>query len=103
MLEVVDSDFAKNLAEMRVAESTAAEDFKKDEQEMKLEKTRKEQDVKYKEEAHQQLDAEVAEVQGDANSAQSVLEDEKKYAETVRAKCIVTPESFEEKRAKRQQ
>ncbi|CAE7225501.1 unnamed protein product [Symbiodinium necroappetens] len=48
MLEVVESDFAKNLAEMRVAEATAQEDFKKDMQDLELEKARKEQDVKYK-------------------------------------------------------
>lgn len=103
MLEVVDSDFAKNLAAMRVAESTSSEDFKKDEQEMKLEKTRKDQDVKYKKEAHQQLETDLAGLQSDAESSQSVLEDEKQYAETVKAKCVVTPESFEEKKARRQQ
>eukprot|EP00930_Biecheleria_cincta_P025429 TRINITY_DN1810_c0_g1_i3.p1 TRINITY_DN1810_c0_g1~~TRINITY_DN1810_c0_g1_i3.p1 ORF type:complete len:678 (+),score=218.64 TRINITY_DN1810_c0_g1_i3:48-2081(+) len=103
LLEVVDSDFAKNLAAMRVAESTSAEDFKKDAKEMKLEKTRKEQDVKYKTQAHQQLEADLAGLQSDAESAKSVLEDEKQDAETVKAKCVVTPESFEEKQAKRQQ
>eukprot|EP00930_Biecheleria_cincta_P061946 TRINITY_DN4747_c0_g2_i2.p1 TRINITY_DN4747_c0_g2~~TRINITY_DN4747_c0_g2_i2.p1 ORF type:complete len:666 (+),score=209.86 TRINITY_DN4747_c0_g2_i2:51-2048(+) len=103
MLEVVESDFAKNLAQMRVAETTAADDFKKDMEEMKLEGTRKEQDMKYKTEAHHQLDADLAGLQSDAESAQSMLEDEKQYAETIKAKCVVTPESFEEKRAKRQQ
>eukprot|EP00930_Biecheleria_cincta_P025427 TRINITY_DN1810_c0_g1_i1.p1 TRINITY_DN1810_c0_g1~~TRINITY_DN1810_c0_g1_i1.p1 ORF type:complete len:678 (+),score=226.11 TRINITY_DN1810_c0_g1_i1:48-2081(+) len=103
LLEVVDSDFAKNLAAMRVAESTSADDFKKDAKEMTLEKTRKEQDVKYKTQAHQQLEADLAGLQSDAESAKSVLEDEKQDAETVKAKCVVTPESFEEKQAKRQQ
>jgi len=103
MLEVVESDFAKQLAEMRVAESTAAEDFKKETQEMKLEKTRKEQDVKYKIDAVKQLDADLTELQSDVEGAQSVLDDAKEYAETVRSKCTVTPMSFEEKRAKRQQ
>merc|ERR1740138_488766 len=103
MLEVVESDFAKQLAEMRVAESTAAEDFKKEGEDMKLEKTRKEQDVKYKTEAHQRLAADLTDVQSDADSAQSVLDDAKEYAETVKSKCTVTPMSFEEKKAKRQQ
>jgi chromosome segregation ATPase len=103
MLEVVESDFAKQLAEMRVAESTAAEDFKKEEEDMKLERTRKEQDVQYKTEAHQRLDADLTDVQSDADSAQSVLDDAKEYAETVKSKCTVTPMSFEEKKAKRQQ
>merc|ERR1740138_885520 len=103
MLEVVESDFAKQLSEMRVAESTAAEDFKKEGEDMKLEKTRKEQDVKYKTEAHQRLDADLTDLQSDADSAQSVLEDAKEYAETVKSQCTVTPMSFEEKKAKRQQ
>jgi len=102
MLEVVDSDFTKNLAEIRVAESTAAEDFEKEEKEMKLEKTRKQQDLKYKTQAYQRLDADVTEVQGDADSVQSVLDDAKQYAETVKAKCTVTPESYAEKKAARQ-
>eukprot|EP00930_Biecheleria_cincta_P086456 TRINITY_DN75739_c0_g1_i1.p1 TRINITY_DN75739_c0_g1~~TRINITY_DN75739_c0_g1_i1.p1 ORF type:complete len:678 (+),score=214.36 TRINITY_DN75739_c0_g1_i1:73-2106(+) len=103
MLETVESDFAKNLAEMRVAESTSAADFKKDLEEMELEKTRKEQDVKYKTGAHQKLDADLAELLNDADSAQSVLDDEKQYAETLKVKCTVTPATFEEKRLKRQQ
>eukprot|EP00930_Biecheleria_cincta_P024108 TRINITY_DN172_c1_g1_i2.p1 TRINITY_DN172_c1_g1~~TRINITY_DN172_c1_g1_i2.p1 ORF type:complete len:678 (-),score=232.90 TRINITY_DN172_c1_g1_i2:465-2498(-) len=103
MLEVVDSDFTKNLAEIRVAEKTAAEDYEEDEKEMKLETTRKEQDLKYKTQAYQRLDADVTEVQGDADSVQSVLDDAKQYAETVKAKCTVTPESYEEKKAARQQ
>jgi len=86
-----------------VAESTAADDFKKDEEEMALETTRKEQDMKYKTEAYKRLDADIIEVQGDADSVQSVLEDAKQYAETVKAKCTVTPESYAEKKAKRQQ
>jgi len=103
MLEVVESDFAKQLAEMRVAESTAAEDFKKEEEDMKLERNRKEQDVKYKTEAHRGLDADLIDIQSDADSAQSVLSDAKEYADTVSSKCTVTPMSFEEKKAKRQQ
>jgi len=103
MLEVVESDFAKQLAEMRVAESTAAEDFKKEEEDMKLERNRKEQDVKYKTEAHRGLDADLIDIQSDADSAQSVLNDAKEYADTVSSKCTVTPMSFEEKKAKRQQ
>lgn len=102
MLEVVESDFAKNLAEMRVAEATAQEDFKKDMQDLELEKARKEQDVKYKAQEAKRLDVELQEFGSDSDNVQTELSAIEEFNSGLQAECTVTPESFEERRAKRQ-
>merc|ERR1719253_2230861 len=48
MLEVVESDFSKGMAEMEVAESTAASDYDKTSKQNEISRTMKTQDVKYK-------------------------------------------------------
>merc|ERR1719161_594494 len=48
MLEVIESDFAKNLAQEEEEEAAAQEEYEKVTQENKVAKTVKEQDVKYK-------------------------------------------------------
>merc|ERR1719158_897221 len=48
MLEVAESDFARNLAEEEATEAAAAEEYEKTTQENKITKATKEQDVKYK-------------------------------------------------------
>jgi len=102
MLEVVESDFAKNLAEMRVAEATAQEDFKKDMQDLELEKARKEQDVKYKSQEAKRLDVELQEFRSDSDNVQTELSAIEEFNSGLQAECTVTPESYEERRAKRQ-
>merc|ERR1719191_2172413 len=65
MLEVAESDFAKNLAEEETEEEAAQEEYEKVTQENKVTKTTKEQDVKYKTKEFTALDKEVAELSGD--------------------------------------
>merc|ERR1712217_607733 len=48
LLEVVESDFAKSLAEMTISEQTAAADYDRQTKENKIDKATKNQDVKYK-------------------------------------------------------
>merc|ERR1719359_591247 len=48
LLEVVESDFSKGLAEMRATESSAAASYEQQSKDNEIEKTTKEQDVKYK-------------------------------------------------------
>jgi len=103
MLEVVESDFAKNLAQMRVAESTAEGDFKKELQDMKLEKTRKEKDMKYKIQASQRLEADLQELQSDTENTKTELSAIEEFNNGLTAECTVPPESFKEKQAKRQE
>merc|ERR1719238_922294 len=60
MLEVVESDFSKGLAEMIAIEEEAAADYEKQTKENEIAKTTKEQDVKYKTKEAKSLDKAVA-------------------------------------------
>ena len=48
MLEVAESDFSKGLTEMNAAEETAQNTYDQESKEDEIEKTTKNQDVKYK-------------------------------------------------------
>merc|ERR1719253_196411 len=61
MLEVVESDFTKDLAEMEVVESTSASDYDKVTKENEIARTMKGQDVKYKTKEAAGLDKSVSE------------------------------------------
>ncbi|CAE7224685.1 unnamed protein product [Symbiodinium microadriaticum] len=107
MLEVVESDFAKNLAEMRVAEATAQEDFKKDMQDLELEKARKEQDVKYKAQEAKRLDVELQEFRSDSDNVQTELSAIEEFNSGLQVQEVATSfssvySSIQERRAKRQ-
>merc|ERR1719335_2081776 len=65
MLEVIESDFAKNLAQEEEEEAAAQTAYDKMTQENKVTKTVKEQDVKYKTQEFTKLDKEIAELSGD--------------------------------------
>merc|ERR1719161_2870907 len=65
MLEVVESDFSKGLAEMIAIEETAAAEYEKQTKENEIAKVTKEQDVKYKTKEAKSLDKAVAELTSD--------------------------------------
>merc|ERR1719261_26800 len=65
MLEVIESDFAKNLAQEEEEEAAAQTAYDKLTQENKVTKTVKEQDVKYKTKEFTSLDKEIAELTSD--------------------------------------
>merc|ERR1719162_1895347 len=65
LLEVVESDFTKGLAEMTAAEETAAAEYDKLTKENEISKAMKLQDVKYKSKDAKGLDKESAETSAD--------------------------------------
>merc|ERR1719171_1027590 len=65
ILEVVESDFAKNLATEEAQESDAQAEYSKTTQENKITKALKDQDVKYKTQEFTSLDKEIAELTSD--------------------------------------
>merc|ERR1719407_37447 len=102
MLEVIESDFAKNLAQITEEEEAAQTAYDKQTQENKVTKTVKEQDVKYKTKEFTGLDKEVAELSGDRDGAQTELDAVLEYYEKIKAQCIAKPEPYEERKRRRE-
>merc|ERR1712151_1436911 len=61
LLEVIESDFSQALAEFTSVEETSAADYDRQSKENEIEKTTKEQDVKYKNQEAGDLDKAIAE------------------------------------------
>jgi len=102
MLEVIESDFASNLAQEEEEEAAAQTDYEKVSQENKVTKTVKEQDVKYKTEEATKLDKEIAELTGDRDGAQTELDAVLEYYEKIKDQCVAKPEPYEERKKRRE-
>jgi len=102
MLEVVESDFSKGLAEMIAIEEEAAAAYEKQTKENEIAKTTKEQDVKYKTKEAKSLDKAVAEHTSDREGLQTELDAVLDYWEKIQEQCIAKPEPYEERKKRRE-
>merc|ERR1719499_1739513 len=101
ILQVVESDFAKNLAEEEKEEADAEAEYQKMTQENSVTKTLKDQDVKYKTQEYTSLDKVIADLSSDRETAGAELNAVMEYYGKIKERCIAKPESFEERRARR--
>merc|ERR1719214_404214 len=102
MLEVVESDFAKGLAEIIAVEEAAAAAYEKQTKENEIAKTTKEQDVKYKTKEAKGLDKAVVEQTTDREGLQTELDAVLDYWEKITEQCIAKPEPYEERKKRRE-
>jgi len=102
LLEVVESDFATNLAKEETQESDAAAEYEKITQENKVTKSLKEQDVKYKTQESKSLDKSIAELSTDRESTDSELAAILEYYGKLKQRCIAKPETYEERKKRRE-
>jgi len=102
ILEVVESDFAKNLAKEELQEEDSATEYEKVSQENSVTKSLKEQDVKYKTQNFKALDKELSELANDRSTASEELSAVLEYYGRIRERCIAKPEAYEERAARRQ-
>merc|ERR1719432_63549 len=102
ILEVCESDFAKNLAAETSQEDDAEASYQKQTQENKVTKTTKEQDVKYSTQEFQTLDKEIAELSADKETTSSELSAVLEYYEKIKDRCIAKPETYESRKARRE-
>jgi len=102
ILEVCESDFSDNLAKEEMAESDAASNYEKTTQENKVSKVTKDQDVKYKTQEFKSLDKEISELTGDKNTLSTELGAVTEYYAKLRERCIAKPESYADKKARRE-
>jgi len=112
LLEVVESDFSKSLAEMIATEETAQADYDAQTKENEIEKTTKDQDVKYKTKFYTDLDKAIAELKGDRTGVENELAAVMEYLTSLNDRCQGTlgtsvfgnakAESYAERKARRE-
>jgi len=103
LLEVAQSDFEKDLAEMTQIESTAAKEFEKMTKQGDVVKVTKEQDVKYKSKEATSLDKSVGELKGDLDAVQTEQDAVLDYLAKINERCIAKPTPYEEIKKRREE
>jgi len=102
MLEVVESDFSKGLLEMTSTEENAQGIYDQETKDNEIEKTTKEQDIKYKSEEGAGLEKATAEAKSDKSGVQEELDAVNEYLKTVEERCIAKAEPYEERVRRRE-
>jgi len=102
LLEVVESDFSKGLAEMTATEETAQASYVQTSKDNEIEKTTKDQDVKYKAKEAADLDKASAELSSDRSGVQSELDAVLEYLEKIKEACIAKAEPYAERKRRRE-
>jgi len=97
LLEVVESDFSKGLAELVAGEEASASEYDAATKENEIEKATKEQDVKYKTKDHVGLDKGIAEAKADKSGVSDELAAVMEYFAGIKKECIAKPEPYEER------
>jgi hypothetical protein len=102
MLEVIESDFTKGITEMVASEQMSAATFDKETKEQAIEKTTKNQDVKYKTKEAAGLDKKAAELSTDVDGVKSELDAVNEYLASLEKKCTYKVESYADRKARRE-
>jgi len=102
MLEVVESDFTKGLAEMETAESSASAEYEKVSYMNKVTRTSKGQDVKYKTKEAASLDKSEAEAGSDRDGTQAELDALTEYMGKLDKMCVAKAEPYAERKGRRE-
>jgi len=102
MLEVVESDFSKNLAEGSAAEAMAIEAYEKLTQDNKIATTEKETAVKYKTKDQKETEAALIGLKEDKEGVTKELDAVLEYWDKLQPMCVAKPESYEERKKRRE-
>jgi len=102
LLEVVESDFSKALAEMNEAEESSQSTYDAETKENDIAKVLKEQDVKYKTKDAAGLDKNVAELTSDRSGVEEELSAATQYLAQLQGQCIAKAETYGERKARRE-
>jgi len=102
MLEVVESDFSKNLAEGSAAEAMAVEAYEKLTQDNKIATTEKSTAVKYKTKDQKETEAALIGLKEDADGTSKELAAVLEYWDKLQPMCVAKPESYEERKKRRE-
>merc|ERR1719271_1631789 len=102
ILEVVESDFTKNLAAEETEEADAIAVYEKTTQDNKLANTMKSQDAKYKTKEFKGLDKSISDLSGERDNTNTELSAVLDYYSKIKERCIAKPETYEERKARRE-
>merc|ERR1719478_610538 len=101
LLEVVESDFSKGIAEMVTTEESAAALYDSETKENDIERATKEKDVEYKTKESVGLDKSVAEASSDRAGVQTELDAVVEYMKKLDDMCIAKPDTYAERTRRR--
>jgi hypothetical protein len=102
LLEVVESDFSKGLAEMNAVEDNAQVTYDAASRENEITTTMKTKDVEYKVKEHVGLDKAVSEATSDRSSVQAELDAIVEYLGKLKDMCVAKAEPYEERARRRE-
>merc|ERR1719343_532289 len=102
MLEVVESDFSKSLAEIIAVEESSAAEYDKVTKENEITKATKEASVTYKTKETKSLDQAVADTTFDRTTSEGELDAVNEYLAKLDKMCTAKPETYEERKARRE-
>merc|ERR1712014_60456 len=102
ILEVVESDFATNLAKEETEEADAQSEYERVSQENAVTKTLKDQDVKYRTLEAKSQDATVTDYSADRQTASAELSAVLEYYGKIKDRCIAKPETYAERKGRRE-
>jgi len=102
LLEVCESDFSKELAEITEAEDTAQHAYEQETKENEIAKVTKEQDVKFKTKEAAGLDKSVSEYTSDRAGVETELGAVNEYLKELEGRCIAKAESYSDRKARRE-
>jgi len=102
ILEVVEADFAKNLAQEEQEEADAQSEYDATTQENKISTATKQQDAKYKTQEYVALDKSITELSSDRDTANTELNAVLDYYDKLKDRCIAKPETYESRKGRRE-
>jgi len=102
MLEVVESDFSKSLAQNTAVEDAAAAEYYMQTKQNEVTKKMKDQDVKYKTKEFTGLDKSVNEHKTDREGSQEELDATLEALKRLEDMCIAKPESYADRASRRE-
>merc|ERR1719171_774354 len=102
MLEVVESDFSKLLAEGKAAEDQAVKIYEEQTTENKIAMKTKETEIKYKTKDQKETEALLESLKEDIGGSQKELDAINEYWEKLQPECVAKPEPYEERKRRRE-
>jgi len=94
LLETVEADFSKNLAQISADEDAAAASYDATTRENQIDRTTKEQSLKYKSKEAKELDKYSAELTSDRSGVQAELDAVNEYLAKMEEQCIAKAETY---------